>query len=352
VSRAASPVPGPTGRKDYAPSSLAAPDRILHLRPTPEGPSGRHDGIVDRRSLYYLVARGSPPHRGRRPASVVVSDQPVPWMPMNRIVPLFLVALLATPCIVRAQCPATTGGYDLAPNRVDPLPGPRIRQAEACARGWAARANAEVPTRDLHPEGLTRLAPTPRRSLMAALGGAVIGAWIGYFASQVAVSDWDVAASKELDRGAWAIGGAVAGGLGGLILGRGKRGEVTTPGAMASPSPRTLILRDEIARAGAPNALALVQALRSEWLVVRGANSFRETARGTTSGFAVSIAEPGKENLVVYLDDARLGGPETLAQITVESIQYIQYLDASAATYRWGAGHSHGAILVSTRPLP
>jgi hypothetical protein len=286
------------------------------------------------------------------PTPVVVSDQPDPWMPMNRIIPLFLVALLATPSIVRAQCPVTTGWYDLAPNGVDPLPGPRIRQAEVCARGWAARANLEAPIRDLQPEGRTRLAPAPRRSLMAALGGAIIGAWIGYFASQVAVSDWDVAASKELDRGAWAIGGAVAGGLGGLVLGRGKHGEAANPGTMASPSPRTLILRDEIVRAGAPNALALVQALRSEWLVIRGANSFRETARGTTSGFGVSISDPGKEDLVVYLDDARLGGPESLAEITVESIQYVQFLDASAATYRWGAGHSHGAILVSTRPLP
>lgn len=101
---------------------------------------------------------------------------------------------------------------------------------------------------------------------------------------------------------------------------------------------RNLILMDEIQRASAGNAYDLVQALRPNWFHTRGEHS-------------ISDGSQGLDVLIVYLDNARLGGAQALRQIPVQSLTSIQYFDAKAATYRWGNGHTHGAILVSTAPL-
>jgi hypothetical protein len=50
----------------------------------------------------------------------------------------------------------------------------------------------------------------------------------------------------------------------------------------------------------------------------------------------------------VYLDNARLGGPETLREIHTGSITSVRFYDSAKAQYRFGIGHTHGAILVST----
>lgn len=123
-------------------------------------------------------------------------------------------------------------------------------------------------------------------------------------------------------------------------------------GSAATPSrDRNLIAMDEIKRASAANAYDLVRSARPNWLNVRGENSFRETPRGSASGSNVQVV-PGIDMLVVYLDNARLGGVETLRQVPVASLTSLQYFDAKAATHKWGSGHTHGAILVSTAPTP
>jgi hypothetical protein len=106
---------------------------------------------------------------------------------------------------------------------------------------------------------------------------------------------------------------------------------------------------DDIKRASAANAYDLVRSVRPNWLNVRGENSFRETPRGSGSGSNVQVV-PGIDMLVVYLDNARLGGIEMLRQVPVASLTSLRYFDATAATHKWGSGHAHGAILVSTAP--
>lgn len=123
----------------------------------------------------------------------------------------------------------------------------------------------------------------------------------------------------------------------GLVLAIG----CATGGTTNAPSARRnrdLILMDEIQRASAGNAYDLVQALRPNWFHTRGENSISEGSQGL-------------DVLIVYLDNARLGGAQALRQIPVQTLTSIQYFDAKAATYRWGNGHTHGAILVSTAPL-
>lgn len=112
---------------------------------------------------------------------------------------------------------------------------------------------------------------------------------------------------------------------------------------------RDLITVEEMRKAGAANAYDLITTLRPNWLNIRGEHSFRETARTQDRS---EVVTPGVPTLVIYLDNARLGGAETLRQVLVPTLMSVQYFDAKAATFKWGAGHSHGAILVSTAAPP
>lgn len=89
----------------------------------------------------------------------------------------------------------------------------------------------------------------------------------------------------------------------------------------------------EMARsAGAANAYDLVQSLRSNWLRKRG---------GETSN--------APSEIIVYLDDTRMGGLETLRQIATTNVFMVEFVDARTAQFRWGPGHTNGVILVRTR---
>lgn len=94
---------------------------------------------------------------------------------------------------------------------------------------------------------------------------------------------------------------------------------------------RTRLTQQEIAATTAANAFEAVRILRPQWLRRRG---------------AVSITQ--QSDIVVYVDDVRFGGPQSLQGLSAASVISIQYLDASSATQRWGTDHVHGAILVRT----
>lgn len=98
----------------------------------------------------------------------------------------------------------------------------------------------------------------------------------------------------------------------------------------------SVLTTEEIHEASASNALDLVQAQRPQWLRSRGPTSIREA---------------GSQAVAVYLDNARMGGPESLRSISLASVQYLQYFSAVEANYRYGTGHDHGVILVSTQPM-
>ena len=97
-------------------------------------------------------------------------------------------------------------------------------------------------------------------------------------------------------------------------------------------NPANIIAQHQIEEAGSRNVYELVQRLRPLWLQKRGTNTIHDDG-----------------DIVVYLDNARLGGPETLREIAALNVASVQFLDAGRAQYRFGVGHSHGAILVTTR---
>jgi hypothetical protein len=170
--------------------------------------------------------------------------------------------------------------------------------------------------------------------LLTAIGGAALGAGVGFFTSQVVRGDWEEERGRnEVDRSAWA---AVAGSIGfavGFTFPLG--GRPAEPGAVSGlPGGRKAIDAGEIEGRGLSNAYDAVQLLRPEWLNERGVHVIGEVPEETTE---------------VYLDDVRLGGTSSLREVGVHIIRSMHYFDAAAATLRWGSGHSHGVILIIAR---
>ena len=105
----------------------------------------------------------------------------------------------------------------------------------------------------------------------------------------------------------------------------------STGGSRTSHS-RDRITADELATIDAQNALQAVQRLRPNFLQNRG-------------GAASSLTQ-GPQDVVVYVDQTKMGGPNTLAQIPITDVKEIQWLSGTDATQRFGTGHGSGAIIV------
>lgn len=104
-------------------------------------------------------------------------------------------------------------------------------------------------------------------------------------------------------------------------------------GNTATAGDRNLITRTQLDEHRFTNAYEAVAALRTNWLQTRGTDSFTQPSQ-----------------VLVYFDDSRLGGIETLRGIAITGISYIRYYDGVAASGRWGLDHGQGVIFVSTRP--
>lgn len=98
---------------------------------------------------------------------------------------------------------------------------------------------------------------------------------------------------------------------------------------------RDVITADELATIDAQTALQAIQRLRPNFLQTRG-------------GASMSI-NSGPVDIVVYVDQTRMGGPNSLSQIPVTEIKEIRYLNATDATQRYGTGHGAGAIVVTRK---
>ena len=104
-------------------------------------------------------------------------------------------------------------------------------------------------------------------------------------------------------------------------------------GATGPRTDRNLLTREQIQETNKQNAFEVVESLRSNWLRSRGPTSLNSR----------------DAEVLVYIDDSRLGGVETLRTISTAMIQSIRWYDGIAATGRWGLDHGAGVIYVSTR---
>lgn len=210
----------------------------------------------------------------------------------------------------------------------------------AAARRWlvpAALTALASPTASAQP---AEAHPCVRARAVRGVTGGALGAWVGFVAAKIKVSDWSDAARGSAGRDTrnrYTIGGAVLG----LVVGSLVRlnDECGSPGA-ALPTPvrpgvgmEEPITLEEIRKAGLTGVVYdAVFALRRPWLNLRGADG---------------LSGEG-DILKVYLDNVYLGGVEQLRTLGVEHVISVVHFSGPDATYRWGAGNVHGAIEVRT----
>ncbi|HEY7235849.1 MAG TPA: TonB-dependent receptor plug domain-containing protein [Gemmatimonadaceae bacterium] len=102
-----------------------------------------------------------------------------------------------------------------------------------------------------------------------------------------------------------------------------------------SHGSRDVITFEELSKLDVQNALQAVQRLRPNFLQTHG---------GMSSSMTL-----GPQDVVVYVDNTRMGGPSALSQIPITEVKEIQYLNGPDATQRFGTGHGSGAIIVTRR---
>lgn len=78
-------------------------------------------------------------------------------------------------------------------------------------------------------------------------------------------------------------------------------------------------------------AYSVIEGLRPLWLRKRG--------RSTTN----------PSEIVVYLDGSRYASPDALRSIPTVDVASMAFLSPAEATNRYGSGHIHGAILVTSK---
>ncbi|MFL5385607.1 MAG: hypothetical protein ACJ8GN_24065 [Longimicrobiaceae bacterium] len=125
---------------------------------------------------------------------------------------------------------------------------------------------------------------------------------------------------------------------------------------------RNRISAEEVQRSTATDAYQLVQSLRSVWLSRREAR-LRTTpgppvrrdpegpiAQATSPAVQAAQANEaeGADGLIVLLDAALLGGPESLREIPVNRIAFVEFLTPEQARLRYDRRARDGAIVVHT----
>lgn len=191
--------------------------------------------------------------------------------------------------------------------------------------------------------GVSDIAGTPHHHsalhiALWAVGGAIVGGWTGYVASQVARSDWSDASGRGGMRLSFSLTGAGLGLIGGYFAGR------HTPTISPTPARPPTYLRGgpltekEIRVSTARSVTELLREKRPQWLLQRGV----DVLHGLNDPLSTNSGRR------VYLNGQLLGGLQALDDVSIEVVTRIEFLDAGAAVVRWGPGNEDGAILLTT----
>ena len=106
----------------------------------------------------------------------------------------------------------------------------------------------------------------------------------------------------------------------------------SSSGTGSTRSDRSLITSEQILKHHFTNAYEAVEALHSNWLVNKSADSFNAPSQ-----------------IRVYVDNTFYGAVESLRSINPNNIRLIRHYDGVAATARWGIDHGAGVIQVVTQ---
>jgi hypothetical protein len=111
-------------------------------------------------------------------------------------------------------------------------------------------------------------------------------------------------------------------------------------------SSADIITEQEIARATASNAYELIRNLRPRWLSTRGQGTLGTVERPGVDG---PVTEMATTSIMVYLDGLRLGSVAALENVSTRDLTFAERLTVGEATRRFGGGHPHGAIVLTTK---
>ncbi len=206
-----------------------------------------------------------------------------------------------------------------------------------------APAAADAGTRATDP-GVRESTPLWRPVAFTA-GGAMLGGWIGYFASQVSVSDWRDDAGTHRTR--WAATGAIIGAVSALAMERIWGDHWFNQPTVGPPPPRPsqgpIITQEQIRQTKSATLYDALQILAPQWLNERGKDTVECRGPAEVAGACVS-----NDGIVVYVNGGRAGDLTALRDIAAYLVTSVERLGPGEATYRFGRGHTDGAILVST----
>lgn len=188
---------------------------------------------------------------------------------------------------------------------------------------------------------------------MRTAGGAFVGAWLGFVVAKVKLSDWNEAShssSAIRQRNQITAGGAVLGAIAANLAFR-HPCRVSRQGMYAGTpkesAGRRAITLEEIQKSGVTGSIYdLVYALRRTWLSTRGVGSMAEAPRYVTDEDGREHLVQGEPELIVYLDQMKLGSITQLRTLPIAGVVEVRYYDPSQATFKFGSGHSRGAIQV------
>jgi hypothetical protein len=95
-----------------------------------------------------------------------------------------------------------------------------------------------------------------------------------------------------------------------------------------------VLTRDELLNVNRGNLFEAVELLRPQWLRMRSDQSVNRDG-----------------GILVYMDEIRLGNLDALRTVSPTDVQEMRRFNATAASQRWGPGHSEGVIQITTRAL-
>ena len=137
---------------------------------------------------------------------------------------------------------------------------------------------------------------------------------------------------RRATRGLLILALALSGGACSVLSGGHGSGRFTRTGSGTEP-----ITSEEIRQRGPfANLYDLVQVLRPRWLRSQGPDTF--------------VGQPGQ--VQVHMDGNHLGSVDVLRRLSAHGVTWVEWLPPIDAGARFGLDHSHGAIIISTRPVP
>jgi hypothetical protein len=101
---------------------------------------------------------------------------------------------------------------------------------------------------------------------------------------------------------------------------------------------RDVLMANEISTTEATNAYDAIALKRPWFLQSRGPRSLSQPEAGQTNEYPI-----------VYVNRMYFGDLESLRHFSVREISVIQFLDSNEATMEFGAGHTGGVIMITTK---